>query len=42
MGGKGAMLEKEESVKGMLSVLRGLKVEDSGKFYLYDGTEKPW
>lgn len=42
MGGKGAVLEKEESIKGMLSVLRGLKVDDSGKFYLYDGTVKPW
>lgn len=42
MGGKGAMLEKAESIKGMLAVLRGLKVEDSGKFYLYDGTVKPW
>ena len=42
MGGKGAILEKEESIGGMLKCLTGLKSEDSGKFFVYDGSEKAW
>ena len=42
MGGKGAVLEKEVSIGGMLNTLSHLKSEDSGKFFLYDGSEKAW
>lgn len=42
MGGKEAALEKEESIGGMLKVLKGLKETDSGKFFVYDGSEKEW
>jgi hypothetical protein len=42
MGGSGALLEKEESIGGMLKCLRGLKSTDSGRFFLYDGSEKGW
>jgi NAD(P)-dependent dehydrogenase (short-subunit alcohol dehydrogenase family) len=42
MGGEGAVLEPEESIGGMLQCLHGLKESDNGKFYQYDGQEKPW
>jgi NAD(P)-dependent dehydrogenase (short-subunit alcohol dehydrogenase family) len=42
MGGKGAILEKEESIRGMLKCLSGLTVAESGKFFVYDGQEKAW
>jgi hypothetical protein len=42
MGGKGAILEKEESTGGMLKCLAGLTIEESGKFFVYDGQEKAW
>ncbi|KFY74535.1 hypothetical protein V499_05446 [Pseudogymnoascus sp. VKM F-103] len=42
LGGEGAVMEKEDSIRGMLGVLRGLKAEDSGKFFAYDGKEKAW
>ncbi|KAF2684349.1 short chain dehydrogenase/reductase SDR [Lentithecium fluviatile CBS 122367] len=42
MGGKGAMVEPEVSIAGMLDVLKGLKKEDSGKFYRFDGSQCPW
>jgi NAD(P)-dependent dehydrogenase (short-subunit alcohol dehydrogenase family) len=42
MGGKGAMVEPEVSIVGMLDVLHGLKNEDSGKFYRFDGSQIPW
>lgn len=42
MGGKRAQLEKEESIGGMLKVLRGVGMEDSGKFLMYDGIEREW
>lgn len=42
MGGEGAVLEPEESIGGMLKVLHGLKSEDNGKFFTYDGSEVPW
>lgn len=41
MGGKGAVLEKEESIGGMLKCLAGL-MKESGKFFVYDGQEKAW
>jgi hypothetical protein len=42
VGGKGAILEKDESIRGMLKCLKSLKLEDSGKFFGYDGKEKAW
>ena len=42
VGGEGAILEKEESIGGMVKCLKGLKSGDSGKFFTYDGSEKPW
>lgn len=42
MGGSGAQLEKEESIGGILKCLKGLKSSDSGRFFLYDGSEKEW
>jgi NAD(P)-dependent dehydrogenase (short-subunit alcohol dehydrogenase family) len=42
MGGKGAMVEPEVSISGMLEVIGGLKKEDSGKFYKFDGAQVPW
>ena len=42
MGGEGAVLEPQESVRGMLDVVAGLRETDSGKFYRYDGEIVPW
>lgn len=42
MGGKDAVLEQDVSIGSMLKVLTHLKFEDSGKFFLYDGSEKGW
>ena len=42
MGGEGAVLEAEESIGGMLKVLRGLKEGDSGRFFAWSGEEIPW
>ncbi|KAF2242849.1 short chain dehydrogenase/reductase SDR [Trematosphaeria pertusa] len=42
MGGKGAMVQPEVSIAGMLDVLKGLKKEDSGKFFRFDGSQVPW
>lgn len=42
MGGEGAILEPKTSIGGMLKALHGLKTEDNGKFYAYDGSETPW
>lgn len=42
VGGEGAVMEKEDSIGGMLKVLKGLKAEDSGRFFAYDGREKAW
>ena len=42
VGGKGAILEKNESIRGMSKCLKGLKLEASGKFFGYDGKEKAW
>ena len=41
-GGEGAILELEESIGGMLKVLRGVRPEHTGKFYTYSGEEVPW
>ena len=42
MGGQGADITPEVSVKGLLDVVAGLKPEDNGKFYNYQGQEIPW
>jgi NAD(P)-dependent dehydrogenase (short-subunit alcohol dehydrogenase family) len=42
MGGSNAMISVEQSVTGMRNVIDGIKIEDSGKFYGYDGQEIPW
>ncbi|KAL2758767.1 hypothetical protein ACRALDRAFT_1061875 [Sodiomyces alcalophilus JCM 7366] len=42
LGGPNAVVEIEDSAKGVLGVLGGLKREDTGKFLLYKGTELPW
>ncbi|KAF2733321.1 NAD(P)-binding protein [Polyplosphaeria fusca] len=42
MGGKGAMVEPHVSIEGMLHVISGLKKEDSGKFFRFDGSQVPW
>lgn len=42
MGGEGADITPEVSVKGLLDVLSGLSPDDNGKFYDYQGQEIPW
>ena len=42
MGGPGALIEARTSVAGMRQVIAGLKLEDSGGFFNYDGTGIPW
>ncbi|KAF2437869.1 NAD(P)-binding protein [Karstenula rhodostoma CBS 690.94] len=42
MGGKGAFVEPEVSISGMLEVISGLRKEDSGKFFRFDGGQIPW
>ncbi len=42
MGGANAPLDVETSVKGLRRVIAGLKPQDSGRFFNYDGRELPW
>jgi NAD(P)-dependent dehydrogenase (short-subunit alcohol dehydrogenase family) len=42
MGGDSAPLSPEESVRGMLSVLAGVGVDDSGSYFDYRGEELGW
>jgi NAD(P)-dependent dehydrogenase (short-subunit alcohol dehydrogenase family) len=42
MGGQGAPLAPEVSVRGLRKVLAGLRPEDSGKFFSHDGSQIPW
>ena len=42
MGGKEAPLSPAESVQGLRRVLHSLRIEDSGRFFNYDGRELPW
>ncbi|VDB97663.1 unnamed protein product [Peniophora sp. CBMAI 1063] len=42
MGGEGAVLEPEESVGGLLKVLKSADKSTSGKFLRYTGEELPW
>ena len=42
MGGEGAPLIPEASVRGLRKVLASLRPQDSGKFLAYDGSPIPW
>ena len=42
MGGANAPLKPEQSIAGLLKIIDGLKAEDSGKFFNYDGKTLPW
>lgn len=42
MGGEGAPLQAPESVRGMRSLVEHFDIEDSGRFFRYDGIEMPW
>ena len=42
MGGPNAWITPEESVTGILNVADSLRLEHSGTFYHYTGTEIPW
>ena len=37
-----ADLAPQESVSGILRVVDGLTLQDSGRFLRYDGSEVPW
>lgn len=42
MGGPNGLISVEQSVSGMLSVIREFTLADSGKFIAYDGQIVPW
>lgn len=42
MGGPNATLKPEESIAALLKLIDGLKPEDTGKFFNYDGKPMPW
>lgn len=42
MGGQGAPLSVEESVRGMRQVIARLTSADHGRFWTWDGREHPW
>ena len=42
MGGAGAQITPEESVRGLLKVIDGLRIDDSGHFLDYRGKPVPW
>ena len=42
MGGKGAPLKPQDSVKKMIKLIATLEKSQSGKFWYHDGTELPW
>ena len=42
MGGPNATLKPEESISALLKVIDGLKPDDTGKFFNYDGKTLPW
>jgi NAD(P)-dependent dehydrogenase (short-subunit alcohol dehydrogenase family) len=42
MGGEGAPLSPDTSVRGLRKVISSLKPQDTGKFYSHDGSEIPW
>ena len=42
MGGEGTELMPPESVQGMRALVTRFSLEDSGRFFRYDGVEMPW
>lgn len=42
MGGPNGLISVEQSVSGMLDIIKGLTIADSGKFIAYDGKIIPW
>jgi NAD(P)-dependent dehydrogenase (short-subunit alcohol dehydrogenase family) len=42
MGGPGAQLTTEQSVRGMRAIAERFRLADSGRFLRYNGTEIPW
>jgi len=42
MGGPGAEITVQTSVKGVISLVEGLTTEQSGKAFTYQGKELPW
>ena len=42
MGGPAASIGVEESAAGLVKVIAGLTIEESGRFFQYDGEELPW
>ncbi len=42
MGGENAPTSVEDSVRGMTKILAGLKNDQTGKFYDFEGEELPW
>lgn len=42
MGGSDARLDASESVRGIIRVVEGLTMEDSGQFLQWDGQRLPW
>ena len=42
MGGRGASLSPEESVRGILKVAAELTLSDAGRFVDYQGEDQPW
>jgi NAD(P)-dependent dehydrogenase (short-subunit alcohol dehydrogenase family) len=42
MGGEGAQITPEESVRGLLRTLAGLKAKDTGQFRDWRGQRSPW
>jgi len=42
MGGEGTSLMPPESVKGMRALMDQFTLEQSGRFFRYDGIEMPW
>ncbi|MGF1704409.1 SDR family oxidoreductase [Enterovibrio baiacu] len=42
MGGSEADITAEQSASGILALARGLTMEDSGKFYTWEGKEHVW
>ncbi len=42
MGGPQAPLRAPESIRGMLKVINGLSLKETGKFFSYDGSEVAW
>ena len=42
MGGEHAPVELVDSVEGMMKLINAQTLNDSGKFFQYDGVELPW